>query len=816
MKFYLDGLLVYFPYPRVYPEQYAYMQHLKRALDAGGHAALEMPSGTGKTITLLALVTSYQLAHPEVGKLIYCSRTVPEIEKALEELRNLVAYTEEDRGLAPNSTILGIGLSSRRNLCIHPALENESNGKEVDARCHSMTASWIRDARVPAAAARRRARATDRARRRRAGDGQPDDELDDAELAGPSDGLTDIEDLAVTTPEGAAAVGLCSYYEGLDAAGRDGLLPPGVYTLEDLREFGRAKGWCPYFLARNMVQDANVVIYSYQYMLDPKIAALISSELSKDSVVVFDEAHNIDNVCIEALSVHIDRPVLAAAKRAVRALERNVAEIKASNLDKLRAEYEVLVQGLRTMAQSRASDAILANPSLSDEVLNEAVPGNIRKAEHFVVFLKRLVEYLKFRINTREVKELKPAAFLDDAKSVAALDAKPLRFTAERLASLLRTLEITDIKEYAALKLVADFGTLVATYSQGFLVLIEPYANVEGAQVFDPVLIFSCLDASVAIRPVFERFRTVVITSGTLSPLDMYPKMLSFTPVASESFPMSLTRECLCPLVVTRGSDQCAISTKYDMRSDMTVIRNFGSLLVELSGVVPDGIVAFFTSYSYMESIVATWHKIGILNLILKNKLIFIETQDFAETAIALDNYRKACDSGRGAVLLSVARGKVSEGIDFSDHYGRAVVLFGVPFVYTESRILKARLAYLQEQFQIRDADFLTFDAMRNAAQCVGRVIRGKTDYGVMIFADKRYNRADKRDKLPAWIAQYLTGANLNLSSDMAIQVAKDFLLNMAQPVAKDPQAEAATLWDEAYVNSLPSATPPPGAEPIG
>jgi DNA excision repair protein ERCC-2 len=29
------------------------------------------------------------------------------------------------------------------------------------------------------------------------------------------------------------------------------------------------------------------------------------------------------------------------------------------------------------------------------------------------------------------------------------------------------------------------------------------------------------LDASIAIRPVFERFQSVVITSGTLSPLDM-------------------------------------------------------------------------------------------------------------------------------------------------------------------------------------------------------------------------------------------------------------------------------------------------------
>lgn len=50
---------------------------------------------------------------------------------------------------------------------------------------------------------------------------------------------------------------------------------------------------------------------------------------------------------------------------------------------------------------------------------------------------------------------------------------------------------------------------------------------------------------------------------------------------------------------------------------------------------------------------------------------------------------------------------------------------------------IQARLEYLRNQFQIRENDFLTFDAMRHAAQCVGRAIRGKTDYGLMIFADK-------------------------------------------------------------------------------
>ena len=71
------------------------------------------------------------------------------------------------------------------------------------------------------------------------------------------------------------------------------------------------------------------------------------------------------------------------------------------------------------------------------------------------------------------------------------------------------------------------------------------------------------------------------------------------------------------------------------------------------------------------------------------HKLVFIETADVVETTLALDNFRRACDCGRGAVFLSVARGKVAEGIDFDRHYGRCVVMFGVPYQYTLSRILR-------------------------------------------------------------------------------------------------------------------------------
>ncbi|XP_010682197.2 general transcription and DNA repair factor IIH helicase subunit XPD [Beta vulgaris subsp. vulgaris] len=748
MKFQIEDVTVYFPYDHIYPEQHSYMVELKRALDAKGHCLLEMPTGTGKTIALLSLITSYALSKPSNPiKLIYCTRTVHEMEKTLAELKVLHDY--QVRHLGPSARLLAVGLSSRKNLCINPAVVSAENRDSVDAGCRKLTASWVRA-------------------------------------------------LAMENPN----VPTCSFFENYEKSGSEAILPPGVYTLQDLRAFGKQKGWCPYFLARHMVQFANVVVYSYQYLLDPKVAGIISKEMQRESVVVFDEAHNIDNVCIEALSVSVRRQTLEGATRNISRMSQEIDRFKATDAGKLRAEYSRLVEGLAQRGNLSSGDTWLSNPALPDDILKEAVPGNIRRAEHFLSVLRRLVQYIKGRLQTENFEKESPVSFVASLHAQAGLDQKTLKFCYDRLHSLMLTLEITDTDEFLSIQTICDFATLVGTYARGFSIIIEPF-DERMPHIPDPILQLSCHDASLAIKPVFERFQTVVITSGTLSPIDLYPRLLNFNPVVSRSFTMSLTRECICPMVLTRGSDQLPVSTKYDMRSDPGVARNYGRLLLEMVSVVPDGVVCFFVSYSYMDAIVNTWNETGILKEIMQHKLVFIETQDVVETTLALDNYRKACDCGRGAVFFSVARGKVAEGIDFDRHYGRLVIMFGVPFQYTLSKILLARLEYLRDTFQIKEGDFLTFDALRQAAQCVGRVIRSKADYGMMIFADKRYSRHDKRSKLPGWILSHLRDAYLNLSTDMALHIAREFLRKMAQPYDQTGASGKRTLLSQEDIEKM-------------
>jgi DNA excision repair protein ERCC-2 len=172
------------------------------------------------------------------------------------------------------------------------------------------------------------------------------------------------------------------------------------------------------------MQYCNVVIFSYHYLLDPKIAERVTKDFSKDCIIVFDEAHNIDNVCIESLSTDITEESLRKATRGAQNLERKISEMRDTDQEQLQNEYQKLVQGLRDADDARQEDAFMSNPgesasfprtidgltdfisALPEDLLKEAVPGNIRRAEHFVAFLKRFIEYLKVRNGIAKIRVL--------------------------------------------------------------------------------------------------------------------------------------------------------------------------------------------------------------------------------------------------------------------------------------------------------------------------------------------------------------------------------------------------------------------------
>lgn len=74
------------------------------------------------------------------------------------------------------------------------------------------------------------------------------------------------------------------------------------------------------------INHASIVVYSYYYLIDPKIADVVSKELCKEAVVVCDEAHNIDNVCVDSMSIKINKRIIEKSTANIQLLERTITE----------------------------------------------------------------------------------------------------------------------------------------------------------------------------------------------------------------------------------------------------------------------------------------------------------------------------------------------------------------------------------------------------------------------------------------------------------------------------------------------------------
>ncbi|EUD64685.1 DNA excision repair protein ERCC-2 [Plasmodium inui San Antonio 1] len=991
--FQLDDLEVFFPYDYIYPEQYAYMRYLKKTLDSEGHCVLEMPTGTGKTVAIFSLITSYQYGKNDEGKFIFCTRTVAEMEKSLIELKKVIQYrvdtvrrrgeggsgvgsgaekvgrAEDEAGQRENERgedqtggqtaanadnrgnggcsgdILAIGISARRCMCVNERVLRKHEREKIDEECRKLTATFVREKKyinqkINKLGSAHSERISDFIMKNR----QHIDVEDYFDIYNTRNTLKEYDD-----------IGLCGYYENYKKEFLLEMIQPGVYTIEDLKVM--CKGYknaenanvpiCPYFCAKKIIEVAKVIVLNYQYVIDPKVSKSLyigrdvnnRVNLQKNDIIVFDEAHNIDSVCLEALSVNIDRNILNKATANIKKLLSKIETSKVVNEEKLREDCSRILQRLRAQRggevkkdasmeavaegatdaanaaehaaenagielPSRRSNGVLGDASrggetskrrkteeskagevyfdedlnlifpgganrteveddaslgeekqakgggegglleglekllgqsigqliplgrkdqtavssglfpegsknslpdgnsggddptdlhyspllMEDIIKNVVIPGNIRKSEHFLNLMRIVVMYLKKYVNIYEITSEGPLSFLYKCERETKLDTSFFKFCFDRLKSILNALQIVNVEDYSALNIVCNFCTLLGSYFQGFIIICEPYPEATG--IYDPVIQFACLDSSIAMKSVIKKYKSVVLTSGTITPLELYPKLLNFKTVLTASFPMSFDRNCVCPLIVTKSSDLVPLSSQFSLRSDITVIKNYGMLLVEMCKTIPDGIVAYFPSYIYMEEVISSWYELGIITNILDYKLIFIETKDIVSTTIALHNFKRACDLGKGAVFLSICRGKIAEGIDFDKHYGKCVILFGIPYQYTLSRILKSRLDFLKETYNIQENEFLTFDAMRQASQCVGRIIRNKKDYGIMIFADIRYARNDKKSKLPPWIIKCMDMSNVNLTVSTAVNISRKFLLNMSQEYKETGQTK--------------------------
>ncbi len=141
-----------------------------------------------------------------------------EIEKALAELEALMKYRSEQLGREED--FRGLGLTSRKNLCLHPSVRREKSGNVVDARCRSLTAGFVKEKK---------------------------ERGEDVELCIYHDVCLQLEVFLVVKTK---------QLQNLDLLEPHNLIPAGVWTIDGMLRYGEKQKQCPYFTARRMVGDA--------------------------------------------------------------------------------------------------------------------------------------------------------------------------------------------------------------------------------------------------------------------------------------------------------------------------------------------------------------------------------------------------------------------------------------------------------------------------------------------------------------------------------------------------------------------------------
>jgi chromosome transmission fidelity protein 1 len=326
------------------------------------------------------------------------------------------------------------------------------------------------------------------------------------------------------------------------------------------------------------------------------------------------------------------------------------------------------------------------------------------------------------------------------------------------------------------------------------------YHKVLNGTSTDIKLSYLLLSPTHAFSSITSTARAVILAGGTMSPFDDYTAHL-FPDVPPEKITtlscghvIPASNLCVWTLAAPKPTGPgggLEFEFSYQRRGDKTMIYELGLAILNMCKVVPDGMVVFFPSYGYLDQVVEVWGNEKSPTATVKpdsiwarleaKKAIFRESKGASSDEV-LAQYSAAIlgdpptpnskGNGRGALLLSVVGGKMSEGINFSDRLGRCVIIVGLPYPNINSPDWKARIEYIESATLSRltltnpamskteasaaskqvARDFYENACMRAVNQSIGRAIRHRGDYAAIVLVDRRFGTARIQSKLPGWI----------------------------------------------------------------
>lgn len=106
----------------------------------------------------------------------------------------------------------------------------------------------------------------------------------------------------------------CTFHARLDSQRDNPEILNGntILDIEDIVKIGKKFKCCPYFLSKDLKEDADIIFMPYNYLLDPKIRKANKIDLH-NTIIILDEAHNVEKMCEESASIQFSSSEIAVA-----------------------------------------------------------------------------------------------------------------------------------------------------------------------------------------------------------------------------------------------------------------------------------------------------------------------------------------------------------------------------------------------------------------------------------------------------------------------------------------------------------------------
>ncbi|XP_043286504.1 Fanconi anemia group J protein homolog [Venturia canescens] len=510
------------------------------------------------------------------------------------------------------------------------------------------------------------------------------------------------------------------------------------WDIEDLVEAGREAKACPYFAARSLMAEADIVFCPYNYIIDPVIRENMQIDL-KGSIVILDEAHNIENICRDCGSAILSTEEL---EKIIKECE-TIIQIATINKDTNQIGYvSVISQFVQNLLR------FVNTTQLKPQIKSDSLHSDMWTGNDFIQVLEITKSITSHQINNFTSAALQATLAHNTAKELMRT-GKPIPLTLHH--DVLRSVE----KMSMAFKMVSD-----PQYRNDYRVVIR---QVPQGYKIEKSVEFMCMNPGVIFTPISYLTRTSVLASGTLAPTSSYQGELgvkfAFTIQADHVTPP----EQVFIKCISKGPAGKSLRATYQNVNTWDFQDDLGALLLITCEAMPHGILMFFSSYTTMGTLVNRWKKNGTWNKLARIKTIFQETRGSADLSTMMENYREVIRTTSngpvgtvtGALLLAVFRGKVAEGIDFSDNEARCVLTVGIPYSVRNDPATDMKFQYNDQNRQkglLSGNEWYTIQAFRALNQALGRAIRHQNDWGAIILIDERFCEPRNVNLLPTWV----------------------------------------------------------------